>query len=1102
MTKSDSKRYHAFISYRHADNKEQGRQWATWMHQAIETYQVPTDLVGKTNARGEKIQSRIFPIFRDEEELPAHADLGKSIVSALDSTRLLIVLCSPRAYQSTYVADEIDYFKSQGHSDRIIAAMIDGEPNTSWDTSKLKLGFTAEDECFPIPLQFEYDESGKRTDKHAEPIAADFRINNNGTPEQAWTSLEAYRQDLKNNQKLSKAEIDNLVSSYQSQQHLMLLKIIAGILGVPLGELTQRDKEYQLEQAQIKAKKLRRWLFAVSLLTIAAVIASFFAWNQRQEAIAQRHEALSQRNEAMANQSNYLTVEAEKRVGTPENDLALLLALNAMPGTYGGARPAPDNQATLYRATMEASKVATFQHDETVNKSIFSPDGTQVITTSNDETAVLWSVGTGNKIKEYNLFHVVERVEYSQNGEVFALSAMASKYVILYDSHTGEKLHWLDQGRRAYVNKMSFSPNSEMIAVSYSVYGSQYITVWNVSSGEKIKTFEQEQAIYSIAFSNDSSRIVSASFGGEISMWTIDDGINLFTFQIGDTLRSISYSNNDKTFATMSNKQAVQIWSAQDGRLLASTELQERKHGFPKYNLTYSPDDQSILAVHGDNWADLISTTNGKLIHRFEHLDEVTHAAFNPQGDAIVTSSHDKNIVIWSTVTGKERLRFSHADKVLHAEFSPDGRSIISSSRDKTASLWRMQGQYTGLLDNYPSNIKYLSTDNKNNRYLIASENGNFELRNLDNNTKLESFSQADKNEAIGLCENKNLLFAARTVDMTRVFSSNHTDERRSINNKNITMSPDCTTYAIAKNSYSIDVFDVASNKRLSTLTHKQNYRVNKIKFSHDSKYLATYSIDWDARMVYEDRIENINSEVTIWSVHNGDPLDVIDIDSGGSSEVMAIEFSPNDKIILIKKFVGSHRIHHGEVTLYSIENGDMILDSRYQDSSTVKNTTFSPDSHNLVTTISFVNDEGHRVNDMFIDSITEDKPLARLKHQSSHHSPEISTDGKLMAITDDNRTIIIWSLGNFSPIASYQTKQDINQLFFSNDGDKLIVISKDNIYHLPIIAAEKLTETAINKLPFNRTCLTAKEREKFFLSPLSDEQKLQRGCPDPVTEE
>ena len=33
--------YLAFISYRHADNAEEDRQWATWLHQQLEIYDVP-----------------------------------------------------------------------------------------------------------------------------------------------------------------------------------------------------------------------------------------------------------------------------------------------------------------------------------------------------------------------------------------------------------------------------------------------------------------------------------------------------------------------------------------------------------------------------------------------------------------------------------------------------------------------------------------------------------------------------------------------------------------------------------------------------------------------------------------------------------------------------------------------------------------------------------------------------------------------------------------------------------------------------------------------------------------------------------------------------
>src|ERR1700733_1736418 len=75
----EGRSYWCFISYRHADNKEPGRQWATWLHQAIETYEVPQDLVGTVNDRGATLPDRLFPFFRYEEYLRLDAELASPI---------------------------------------------------------------------------------------------------------------------------------------------------------------------------------------------------------------------------------------------------------------------------------------------------------------------------------------------------------------------------------------------------------------------------------------------------------------------------------------------------------------------------------------------------------------------------------------------------------------------------------------------------------------------------------------------------------------------------------------------------------------------------------------------------------------------------------------------------------------------------------------------------------------------------------------------------------------------------------------------------------------------------------------------------------------
>ena len=281
--------YLAFISYRHADNTEEDRQWATWLHQQLEVYDIPADLIGATNLRGELIPERIYPVFRDEISLPADADLSSSIVQSLDRSRFLIVLCSPRAVQSHYVNQEILHFKQSVKEDWIIAAMICGEPNASIDDAKQE---NPEDirtqECFPEALQYEMNSDGA-LDKHkrTEPIAADFRLPDGS---EGLTNPDAYKRQLLQGG-YSKADAERLAQRYEEQLNNAKLKIIAGILGVRLEQLTQRDKIYQLSKARAAARRFRRIAASMAGLALAATISGGLAYQQWQRATAERDRA-------------------------------------------------------------------------------------------------------------------------------------------------------------------------------------------------------------------------------------------------------------------------------------------------------------------------------------------------------------------------------------------------------------------------------------------------------------------------------------------------------------------------------------------------------------------------------------------------------------------------------------------------------------------------------------------------------------------------------------------------------------------------------------------------------------------------------------------
>ncbi len=131
------------------------------------------------------------------------------------------------------------------------------------------------------------NENGNITSTPAEHIAADFRLPDGS---EGWTNPEAYHQALVASGETARAATTK-TTAYAARLQLMVLKIIAGILGVPLGLLTRRDKEYQLLRARRRARALALWLSAVTTLTVATLFFGLLAARARSVAERMRGEA-------------------------------------------------------------------------------------------------------------------------------------------------------------------------------------------------------------------------------------------------------------------------------------------------------------------------------------------------------------------------------------------------------------------------------------------------------------------------------------------------------------------------------------------------------------------------------------------------------------------------------------------------------------------------------------------------------------------------------------------------------------------------------------------------------------------------------------------
>ena len=219
-------KYKAFISYSHRDKK-----WGSWLHRVLEAYRTPKHLVNADTPE------RLVPVFRDREEFASSPDLPGQIRQALESSENLIVICSPSSAKSRWVNEEIETFKKLGRSNRIFSLIVDGDPGA----------VNGDFDCFPPAMRQRYDAEGNLQPGTTESIAADARKQGDG-------------------------------------RKLASLKLIAGLIGVGLDDLRQRELQRKYRRMAILTAGSLTALVMTVLLAITAMMARDEATQRRIQA--------------------------------------------------------------------------------------------------------------------------------------------------------------------------------------------------------------------------------------------------------------------------------------------------------------------------------------------------------------------------------------------------------------------------------------------------------------------------------------------------------------------------------------------------------------------------------------------------------------------------------------------------------------------------------------------------------------------------------------------------------------------------------------------------------------------------------------------------
>jgi sugar lactone lactonase YvrE len=274
----------------------------------------------------------------------------------------------------------------------------------------------------------------------------------------------------------------------------------------------------------------------------------------------------------------------------------------------------------------------------------FSPDGSTLVSGSEDHRVRLWEVSTGAVVREF-VGHEgpVLTVTFSPDGVLLA-SGSEDRTARLWDVETGTLLATFE-GHKGWVTCVAISPDCNWL-VTGSQDGS--LIFWDSESAKPArKLIRHHASVESVAFSPDGKTLASGSWDKTVRLWDVATGEQGEKF-VGHHggVKSVAFSPDGTLVASGSGDHTVRLWPARG--------IARRRPPFTG------------------------------------HRGVVFSLAFSPDGATLVSGSEDRTIRLWDVATGKETRQLPENHGLVSAvAFSPDGRYLAAVNSGYSTMVFR-----------------------------------------------------------------------------------------------------------------------------------------------------------------------------------------------------------------------------------------------------------------------------------------------------------------------------------------------------------------------------------------------------------------------------
>ncbi|XP_064644227.1 WD repeat, SAM and U-box domain-containing protein 1-like isoform X2 [Lineus longissimus] len=309
-------------------------------------------------------------------------------------------------------------------------------------------------------------------------------------------------------------------------------------------------------------------------------------------------------------------------------------------------------------------------HSGDINCVSFS--GKVLATCSGDKSVRLWNIDDYQELPASPLLghtYYVHDCVFSAFGTLLASCSRDGK-VILWDIKSGDKIATLQHPSKTGIRTCQFSPNTTLLATGGD---DDAIGLFDVSTKTFIRCLEGHDAsVVAVAFTPDSSYLVSGSTNGDLRLWDAQFGHSkCLLYELDGHDLGVACCEFSPTYgsgasqdvvqasfllATGGNDNNVKLWDVMSFPGTANVHLNLRVtltgHEAPVMSVSFAPNGKILASASGDKSVIIWDPLKGVPLHTIDaHSRYVTCCAFSSNGRLLATGSNDKTVKVWKMTT-------------------------------------------------------------------------------------------------------------------------------------------------------------------------------------------------------------------------------------------------------------------------------------------------------------------------------------------------------------------------------------------------------------------------------------------------------------------